>query len=53
MEIGVDLNDVKKFIESDKFTQFILNNTIDFGTAAFILQILFEKVEELENTEEI
>ena len=44
-EITVDLNDVKNFAESDKFLQFLLNNTTDFGTAAYILQNILDAVE--------
>lgn len=51
MEMSVNLNDVKNFIESDKFIQFMLNNTTDFATAAFVLQTLLEKVDELEKEE--
>ena len=52
MKATVNLNDVEQFITSDKFTQFLLNNTTDFGTAAFILDTLIRKVEELKNQEE-
>ena len=45
--VSVDLEDVKRFIESDKFSQFLLNNTTDFATAAFVLQTVHERVEEL------
>jgi hypothetical protein len=36
-EVGVDLNAVEEYITSDKFTQFLLNTTTDFGTAAFVM----------------
>lgn len=52
METTVNLNSVEQFITSDKFTQFLLNNTTDFGTAAFILDTLIRKVKELKNQEE-
>jgi hypothetical protein len=45
MEVSVDINDVEKFITSDKFTEFLLNNTTDFATAAFVLQSLLEAVD--------
>ena len=44
MEISVDIEEVEQFILSDKFKDFILNNTT-FGTAAFVLQTLLEAVE--------
>lgn len=37
-EIGVDLNAVEEYVTSDKFAQFLLNTTTDFGTAAFVMQ---------------
>ena len=44
MEISVDIEEVEKFILSDKFRDFILNNST-FATSAFILQTLLEAVE--------
>lgn len=44
-EITVDLDEVKAFCESDKFLQFLLGNTPDFGTAAYILQNVLDAVE--------
>ena len=48
MDMAIDIIDVKQFVKSDKFSQFLLSNTTDFTTAAFILQTLFEKIEEVE-----
>lgn len=48
MDMTVNLKDVREFIESQKFTQFLLSNTTEFSTAAFILQTLLNKVEELD-----
>ena len=48
MDMAIDIIDVKQFVNSDKFSQFLLNNTTDFTTTAFILQTLFEKIEEVE-----
>lgn len=45
MELNVNLNFVTDFIESDKFHQFLLSNTTEFETAAFILQSLMDAVE--------
>lgn len=44
-EVRVDLDEVKAFVESEKFTQFLLSNTTDFGTAAYILQTVLDAVE--------
>lgn len=52
MIMQVDLDDVKEFVESDKFTQFLLSNTTEFSTAAFILQTVLEKIDEIKNNEE-
>lgn len=48
MHCTCDLDNVKKFVKSDKFTEFLLNNTTNFGTAAFVLQTLLDKISELE-----
>ena len=43
--ITVDLNDVKGFVESSEFTNYLLSNTTNFSTAAYILQALLERLE--------
>ena len=48
MEIEVDIKEVRKFIKSEKFSDFLLSNTTDFSTAAFILQTLLDKIDEIE-----
>lgn len=45
--MSVNLEEIKTFIESDKFIQFLLNNTTDFAVAAFVLQALEDKINEL------
>lgn len=47
MDISVDIEDVEQFIISDKFRDFLLNNTSEFGTAAFILQSLLNAVDDM------
>ena len=49
MEISVDIEDVEEFVISDKFRDFLLENTTDFGTAAFILQSLLEAIDDAKN----
>lgn len=47
MEIKVNkevIEDVKRCIESPKFSECVLNNTTEFAAAAFILQILLDAV---------
>lgn len=46
--LDVDLNDVKDFCEN-KLAKFLVENTTDFGTAAFILQTVLDRVNELQN----
>ena len=52
MECICDLNDIKEFVSSNKFANFLINNTTDFGIAAFVLQTLIEKIDELEKEKE-
>lgn len=47
MEIELDIEKIEEFITSDNFIQFIINNTTQFDTAAFILQTLTEKLNEI------
>ena len=44
-EIIVDLDEVKAFVENPDFHQYLLANTNEFSTAAFILQTLLDAVE--------
>jgi len=46
MEVTVDLDEVKSFIESPDFHQYLLSHTVHFETAAFILQTLLNAVED-------
>ena len=50
-EMTVNPDKVKAFVESDKFIQFLLNNTTDFSVAAFILQTVEDKIDELTSEE--
>ena len=47
MEMTVDIDNVENFVISDKFRNFLLSNTTDFGTAAFVLQTLLDKIDEI------
>lgn len=47
MEIKCNLDNIKEYVNSDKFTSFLVNNTADIGTAAFILQVLLDKIDEI------
>ena len=48
MEMTVDLNDIKEFVENEKFHQFLLSNTTDFAVAGWVLQTLLDAVDEAE-----
>lgn len=52
MEIECNLDNIKEFINSAKFANFLVNNTTDIGTAAFILQTLYDKIDEIEMSKE-
>lgn len=45
MEVTIDLEEVKNFIENPDFHQYLLAHTPSFETAAFILQSLLDAVE--------
>lgn len=45
-EITIDLDKVKKFIGSEKFTHFLLGAAPSFGCATFVLSKLFDAVDE-------
>lgn len=38
------LNEVDKFVRSNKFTNFLLNNATDLDIPAFILTVLFTEI---------
>lgn len=42
------VKDVRRIIASDKFVQFLLGETTQFAAAAWILQTLSEKIDEVE-----
>lgn len=48
--IEVDLNDVKQFVESADFAQYLLSHTTDFTTAAWILQTLLDAIDAAANS---
>ena len=48
MEMTVNIQDCKKFVESSKFSQFLLNNTTDFAVAAWVLSTLLNELEKHE-----
>lgn len=51
MEVSVDINEVEEFIMSDDFREFLLDK-LDIGNAAFILQTMLDKIDELKKETE-
>ncbi len=45
MEMMVNPKEVREFVESAKFTQFLLNNTTNFSVAAFVLQAVLDRLD--------
>ena len=45
-ELTIDLDEVKDFIESKTFTQFLLEKAPSFECAAFVLQKLMDALDE-------
>ena len=52
MEIDINIEEIEAFITSEKFSNFLLSNTTEFGTCAFILQTLLDKIEEIKSEED-
>lgn len=48
MEMTVNTDNLKEFIENEEFHQFLLSHTTDFATAAWVLQTLLEAYSEAE-----
>ena len=46
MEMTVNMDNIKEFIENEKFHQFLLSNTTEFETAAWVLQTLLDAYSE-------
>ena len=44
-EMTVNPDEVRAFVESDKFIQFLLNNTTDFSVVTFILQAVLDRLD--------
>ena len=47
MEIDLDIKNVEEFVLSDGFRDFLMSKTTSFATAAFVLQTLLDKTEEV------
>jgi hypothetical protein len=51
--IEIDIDDLDSFVHNQDFHYYLLNNTTDFNTAAFILQTLIDTVEELKQQQQV
>lgn len=47
--VEVNIEDVEKMVRSDKFAQFLLSNTTEFESAAFILQVLLNAIDAMKS----
>ena len=53
MEIDIDIKNVEEFVLSDEFRNFLMSKTTNFGTSAFVLQTLLDKIDEIKSIEKI
>ena len=49
MQIELDIKNVEEFVLSDSFRDFLMSKTTSFATAAFILQVLLDKIDEIKS----
>lgn len=47
MEMEVNLNEIKEYVQSDDFIQYMLNTSTNIGIPSFIIQTVLDKVDEL------
>jgi len=45
MEVEVNLDEVSRIVKSEAFARFLLDQTTDFTSAAYILQVLLDRLE--------
>jgi len=45
MEVEVNLDEVSRIVKSEAFARFLLDQTTDFTAAAYILQVLLDRLE--------
>ena len=44
----IDIDEVKKLVYSDEFSEFLFSHSTNFSTAAYIMQLCFDGVDHLE-----
>lgn len=47
MQMAIDLNEVKEYVTSDDFIQYMLNTSTNIGIPSFIIQTVLDKIDEL------
>lgn len=52
MEMEVNLSEVKEYVTSDDFIQYMLSTSTNIGVPSFIIQTILDKVEELMEEED-
>lgn len=45
MEVEVNLDEVSRIVKGEAFARFLLDQTTDFTAAAYILQVLLDRLE--------
>ena len=52
MEMEVNLNEIKEYVQSDDFIQYMLSTSTNIGIPSFIIQTVLDKVDELMEEDE-
>ena len=52
MEMEVNLNEIKDYVTSDDFIQYMLNTSTNIGIPIFIIQTVLDKIDELTEDDE-
>lgn len=50
MEMTIDIGEVKRLVEDGDLVDWLFNHTVNFSTVAFVIQVLSDKIDELENS---
>lgn len=47
MEMEINLSEVKEYVTSDNFIQYMLSTSTNIGIPSFIIQTILDKIDEL------
>lgn len=50
MDAEINMNEIESLVYDGEFTDWLVNNTVNLSTAAFVLQTLIDKINELKNS---